>query len=101
MAKVEFDIPVTRVAAFNAISSERAYQDERWEATRSSNKPASISNPGGTRSLDEFILYIRGYAEDLANIGAHVSDPIEKLNFIRKVGGLCVAAMEQHGAPQR
>ena len=88
------DLP--REAAYNAIDSERDYQDRVWGGSASSGTPGA-----GERSIDEFALYIQGYANDLANLASHTMDPIEKLNFVRKVGGLAVACMEQHGAPKR
>lgn len=82
---------------YEAIDSEMTYQQNKWGATESSGRPGV----GGARTLDEFALYIRGYSEDLAKIASHALDPNEKLDFVRKVAGLCVAAMEQHGAPHR
>lgn len=90
----------SRQEVFSAIDSERDYQDSRWGGTLSGERPAP-EGEGGDRSLDEFILYIRGYASDLADFAAKSSDWQEKLHKVRKVAGLCVAAMEQHGAPHR
>ena len=87
----------SREEVYSAIDSERAYQDSKWGSSESSGKPGV----GGARTIDEFALYIKGYAEDLAQIASHELDPKKKLDFIRKVAGLCVAAMEQHGAPHR
>lgn len=86
----------TREEVYEALDSERVYQNARWGDTASSGRPGS-----GDRTLDEFILYIVGYANKLAAIGSVSADPAEKLEFVRKVGGLCVATMEQHGAPRR
>ena len=91
----------TREAVYAALDTERAYQDKRWGATLSGNRPAGAEGPGGHRSVDEFILYIAGYADQLKAIGAVSNDTAAKLEFVRKVGGLCVACMEQHGAPHR
>ena len=85
-----------RETAYAAIDSERDYQDELW------GDSVSGGNPGeGERSVDEFALYIIGYANDLLQSAAHFSDSEAKLNIIRKIGGLSVACMEQHGAPLR
>jgi hypothetical protein len=93
-------IKVDRKDVYSAIDSERSYQDMRWQGTASSQRRSSTH--GATdRTLDEFALYIKGYADDLANIASHTDDPTEKLNFVRKVAGLCVACMEAHGAPMR
>lgn len=91
---------VTREDVYAAIDTERQYQDLRWHGTASSKRRSS--NHGATdRTLDEFALYIKGYADDLANIASHTDEPKEKLEFVRKVAGLCVACMEAHGAPIR
>ena len=97
----------TRVEVFVAINTERKYQDHRWG--RVANIPPGSGITGsstlgdriGNRSIDEFALYVEGYARDLAQLASHTNDPEPKLDFFRKVGALCVAAMEQHGAPHR
>lgn len=79
--------PVTRQLVYNAIDNERDYQEQKWGG-------------GPIRSLDEFALYIRDYAEEAAHQLTR-GDEEKGLHTIRKVAGLCVAAMEQHGAPPR
>ena len=91
---------VTRQDVYTAIDSERDYQDSRWGEKLSGERPAP-EDEGGNRSLDEFILYIQNYAQDLGAFASTSSDWSQKLHKIRKVAGLCVAAMEQHGAPHR
>lgn len=86
----------TRQEVYKAIDSEMNYQQAKWGSSASSGNPGN-----GNRTIDEFVLYIRGYAEDLAKIASHELDPTKKLDFVRKVAGLCVATMEQHGAPTR
>jgi hypothetical protein len=86
----------TRQQVYEALDSERTYQDAKWGDTRSSNEPGN-----GERTLDEFALYIVGYAHKLLDIASTFGEPEQKLEFVRKVGGLCVACMEQHGAPKR
>lgn len=86
-----------RSEVYLAIDSERAYQDRKWGATESSGKPGI----GGARTLDEFASYIYGYAADLHQVSTHELSPEKKLDLVRKVAGLCVACMEQHGAPHR
>lgn len=85
-----------RTAAYTAIDSEREYQDQRWGDTLSGGRPGA-----GERSVDEFALYIIGYANDLLVNASHFGDPREKMNIIRKISALGVACMEQHGAPHR
>jgi hypothetical protein len=85
-----------REAAFRAIDSERNYQDSRWGDTLSGGRPGA-----GERSVDEFALYIIGYANDLLVNASHFGNTEDKLDIIRKVTTLGVACMEQHGAPHR
>ena len=86
----------TRPNVYAAIDSEREYQDKKWGGARSSGTAGN-----GERTLDEFSSYIYGYATDLQYLASHELDPVKKLDFVRKVAGLCVACMEQHGAPPR
>lgn len=88
--------PLERVMVFNAINSERDYQDKKWGNTFSGGRPGD-----GWRSVDEYVTYIAGYASELLQVASHSSDQQAKLNLVRKVAGLCVACMEQHGAPLR
>ncbi len=94
-----FEPKATRAEAYAAIDSERAYQEKRWGEGGDSIIHVGMS--ANDRTLDEFALYIRMYAEELAVIAAHESDPEKSLDFIRKVGALCIGAMEAHGAPCR
>jgi hypothetical protein len=85
-----------REAAYAAIDSERDYQDKLWGDSLSGGRPGD-----GERTVDEFALYIVGYTNDLLQKASHTLDTEAKLDIIRKVGGLAVACMEQHGAPHR
>jgi len=87
-----------REEVYKLIDSERDYQDKKWEETGSSDGPGMGSLD---RSLDEFILYIHVYANKLVETSAHGENKDEKLNFVRKVAGLCVACMEAHGGKKR
>lgn len=87
---------VTRKEVYNAIDTERTYQDAKWGHTLSGNRSGN-----GDRSVDEFALYIEGYARDLANFCSHFANDNQKLEVVRKIAGLGVACMEQHGAPVR
>jgi len=85
--------PVNRELAYTALDSERDYQDDKFPAGQ--ERHSAID-----RSLDEFILYIQQYAAEAGALTSH-GDEDEALNFVRKVGALCVGCMETHGAPQR
>lgn len=84
----------TRQEVYAAIDSEREYQDARWNGTAS----------GGRHSITEFLVYIKDYVEEALHIesreGVLTADP-KALNIVRKVAGLAVVTMEQHGAPMR
>lgn len=86
----------TRAEVYAALDSERVYQDQVWGDVASSGRPGN-----GDRTLDEFALYILEYADQLRKVAGTTGDPEKKLNAVRKVGGLVVACMEQHGAPHR
>lgn len=90
------DGPQSMAVVLSAIESELEYQGAVWGKTGSSERPGE-----GERTLDEYILYIYGYAHDLMMLGAKTSDPVEKLNFVRKVTTLGFRTMLEHGAPFR
>lgn len=85
-----------REEVYSVIDTERAYQDDKWGKTLSGNRTGN-----GERSVDEFALYIHGYANKLEDFACEFADTQTKLDIIRKIAGLCVACMEQHGAPER
>ncbi len=92
---------MNRDLVYKIIDSERDYQDSRWGNTLSGNRTPGPDQNGGDRSVDEFVTYIVGYADDLLREASHFADTEKKLAVIRKIAGLCVACMEQHGAPYR
>jgi hypothetical protein len=85
-----------RKAVYDAIDGERAYQDARWT-------PETTSS-GGQHSLEEWIVYMEDYLAEakhfLSRESWNTGYP-KALNTMRKVTAMGVAAMEQHGAPQR
>lgn len=90
------EVSPERMAAYQAIRSERDHQDEQWGKTQSSGRPGN-----GERSLDEFALYISGYADTLRGFCTEFTDANTKLHAVRKIAALCVWCMEQHGALPR
>jgi hypothetical protein len=90
-----------RQEVYAALDSERDYQDSRWGATLSANRVPGPGQEGGDRSLDEFVLYMKGYVDDAVAKASHFVDKVAVLDIIRKVTALGVACMEQHGAPRR
>ncbi len=89
---------VERSEAYKAIDSERDYQGRRWAGYKAHD--GSVRTDPIDRSLDEFILYIKQYADEAGALTTH-GDEREALTFVRKVAALCVGCMEKHGAPQR
>ncbi len=89
----------TRAEVYKSLDSERDYQDARWHGSAPSTDPRE-------HELDAWILYIYGYTQRLVDAGCSWDGliPEEKtkvLDFVRKVGALCVVTMEYHGAPKR
>jgi hypothetical protein len=78
----------SRAAVYAAIDSERDYQDQLWGV-------------GGKHEIDAFATYIRRYSTILDQVATEPSGDTSKLDVVRKIAGLCVACMEQHGAPTR
>ena len=83
----EFDY-ISRKEVFTAIESERDYQDDKWGLE-------------DTHSLEEWVLYMEEYLSKARNALVEAEDEDEALENVRKVAGLAVAAMQDHGAPQR
>jgi len=85
----------TRQQVYEAIDTERAYQDYRWGSDAGHRKG---------RTIDEFALYLDVYVGKLKVLAATTGDKeqvTEKCDLLRKIAALGVSAMEHHGAPQR
>ncbi len=88
------NIPQTRLDAFEAINTERDYQDQVWQN--------SGNNGPNVLAIGEFILLLSTYVDDAADQFRKEPKPeINALNTIRKIAGIAVNCMEQHGAPKR
>lgn len=80
---------IKRVRAFDALDSERNYQED--------------INPGEIPIPEELVLlrvYLRKAEEAFA---ATFGDPSERptMDVIRKIGGICLRCMENHGSVKR
>ena len=89
---------INREHVYAAIDSERDYQDHL--------KKDRTSNPtDGTRSIDhtvgDFVTMMQHYQTQLVKAWTANPGDQEALNVIRKIGGIAVNCMEQHGAPHR
>lgn len=87
---------LSREEVYDIINSECDYQDQRWI------NEYSINHEGNDeRTINDYCLYIKSCADDLARIAEHESDHHKKLTLIRKVGALCVNAMKHNGGSYR
>jgi hypothetical protein len=79
----------TRAEVYAAIDSERTYQDALWPQ----DDPQTIG---------EFVLLLDEYvARARAEWTVEKKPEMRTVNIIRKVAGIAVNCMEQHGAPSR
>lgn len=88
-----------RQKVYEAIDSERAYQNNRWSQT-----PADVAAGHNPHSVCEWLTYMRYYIEQGLAVSTTSNDPEAEqaaLPFARKVAALGVVCMEQHGAPHR
>jgi Tol biopolymer transport system component len=86
----------TRAEVYQAIDSERDYQDSLWNPETTPTQ--------GIHSPAEWVLYISDYVREATTQASRSADPQSReavLNTIRKIAGMAVACMEQNGAPQR
>ncbi len=84
-----------REEVYEAIDTERVYQDRLW---RLANDP-SFANE---LTIGEFILLLEEYtARARARWTTEPKPETESLHIIRKIAGIAVNCMEQHGAPTR
>lgn len=82
-----------RADVYAAIDTERAYQDSLW--------PGHVE-PSNPLTIGEFLLLIEEYALKARNEWTREQKPeVQTLHQIRKIAGIAVNCMEQHGAPVR
>lgn len=94
--KLPFELNCTlpQAVAFEAILSERDYQDMRQE--RDAGQPV--------HSVEDFLLFMQHYMTKTIAVASETWGPDAKpktLDMMRKVVALGVACMEQHGCPRR
>ena len=86
----------SRSEVYAAIDGERDYQDSRWSAANTSS--------AGRHSVSEFILFMDDYLREAKTQLSRNAEPgasASALVTLRKIVGMGVACMEQHGAPKR
>jgi hypothetical protein len=80
-----------RRRVYDAIDSERIYQDLLPPARTDGRK----------HTVGDYIVMLQNYqAEAVAAWTKNASDE-QALHTIRKIAGICVRCMEEHGAPRR
>lgn len=84
--------PATRDQVYAAIDTERAYQDAL---------PPTRTDTQGEHSVGEHLVLLKEYVDRA--LKAWVDNPGDDpaLHVVRKVAGIAVRCMEQHGAPKR
>ncbi len=84
-----------RQEVYEAIDSEREYQDSLWP----DHGGALTGNP---LTIGEFVLLLQEYVSQARGEWTIEPKPeINTLNVMRKIAGIAVNCMEQHGAPKR
>lgn len=85
-----------RSEVYEAIDTERDYQDQRWNE--------NTTTTGGIHTVATWLTFIRTYVREAEEIVSRNGEPKasqQALHTIRKIAGMAVACMEQHGAPHR
>jgi hypothetical protein len=86
-----------RGKVYEALDSERAYQESRWHPE---NNPQSKYN----HSLEEWFTYMEDYIAEAKHILSRQSDAVaqpQAAAIMRKVTAMGVCALEQHGCERR
>jgi hypothetical protein len=81
----------SRKEVYEAIDTERAYQD-RLPATRTE---------GHDHSVGDYITMLARYQQHLVTAWTDNPGDTEALHVMRKIAGIAVHCMEDHGAPRR
>lgn len=86
----------TRQEVYNALNSEREYQQSRWNEKTTTSK--------NLHSFSEWFAYMEDYIAEAKHILARTARQNAEIpvqHIMRKVTAMGVAAMEDHGAPHR
>lgn len=87
----------TRSDVYRAIDSERAYQDRVW-----AENAGLTAQP--VRTVAEELLILEDYvlrARKAWTDAPRQTEVVVTTDILRKCAGICVRAMENHGAPSR
>lgn len=88
----------SREQVFQAINTERAYQD-KWDNARKEQGINSYMDKD--KPVETWILWMEEYMHEARTRATAQFDKTSALSNIRKVAALAVACMEYHGAPER
>jgi hypothetical protein len=80
----------TRKEVFAAIDSERDYQDRKW--------PAGL---GAAHTVGDYLVMLATYVQVAQLEWTNYRGDAHALEIVRKIGGIAVHCMEDHGAPLR
>ena len=89
----------TREEVYEAISSERDYQN-KWDETREAH-PELGSYMDRDKPVETWILWMEEYLSEARTGATNSIDKSGSLENIRKVAALAVACMEYHGVSKR
>ena len=95
MIEALLDRSFSRRATYLAIDNERDYQDRVWESESTPGQANELAIGEFVLLLEEYVLRARAEWVTAANQEATT------LHYIRKIAGIAVNCMEQHGAPER
>lgn len=87
----------TRQEVYDALDSERSYQQRRWPGDASKGE----ANAGRGHEIASWLCYMQSYLNEAINLASHNSPETIALDAVRKVAAMGVACMEEHGAPKR
>lgn len=96
---------MSRVAVFKKLRDEREYQQSRWDLNAECGTCLTVLNDQGQQpkveryhELGAWISFMETYLEEARDLNSKGEDALLK---VRAVGALAVAALEQHGCPDR
>jgi hypothetical protein len=102
---------MSRVEVFKKLKNERDYQQGRWDALAASNEYGVCETRLGRNGeglaveryheLGAWISFMETYLEEARDLNSKTDDKDAALLKVRAVGALAVAALEQHGCPDR
>lgn len=78
---------ISREVVYRAIDSERKYQNEKWA--------------GHSHEVGAYLTLLRSYINKAEEAWTSNKGDEEALDVVRKIAGISVHCMEEHGAPFR